>query len=105
MAEARRPEVMLPWGILFLQKYVEALHMFVEDKEESSLKVAMSTLVKAKDPFLWRGLALIGYGEQEAPALRKRAPSQKRREKVLAYHALPQKSAESKEEREIHLPT
>lgn len=39
-------------GDLFLKKYMEASDGFMEDKEESSLKIVEAVQVKNMDPFL-----------------------------------------------------
>lgn len=40
-----------PGGVLFLQKCVGALYLFVTDKEESSLKISIPLPIKARAPF------------------------------------------------------
>lgn len=42
---------MLPGGVLFWQKSMGVLDLFIGDKEESSLEIDIPTPVKVRDPF------------------------------------------------------
>lgn len=48
----RHAWIMLPGGVLFWQKSMGVLDLFIGDKEESSLEIDIPTPVKVKDPFL-----------------------------------------------------